>query len=212
LGFKYSSASRYLLMKHGATGSFFRCFGSISLNTSSELKKRIKEKHPNLDELGVIRSGITTQAEIAKQINLIWVIVTFVLTAILSPTVFYLGQGLKPVDWQHEKNMYLYKEALIPVESLEEKAEYITEAILKESEDYAKYISSLQDAHGRMLIIVMMMLLLSFSLFFLRYQWIISLKDCIDSAYMEQEKFLKDVKESSKNIKEVRENRLKKKK
>ena len=193
--FKYSSASRYLLKEHGASGSLFKCFGSISLNTFSELKKKIKDVHPNLLELSVIKSGITTQAEIAKQINLVWVIVTFVLTAILSPTVFYLGQGLKPVDWQHEKNMYLYKEALIPVKSLEEKAEYITEAILKESEEYEKYLNVLQDAHGRMLLIIMMMLLLSFSLFFLRYQWIMSLKECIDNAYTEQEKLIAEKKE-----------------
>lgn len=73
--------------------------------------------------MGVIKSGINIQAETAKQINLVWVIVTFVFSAILSPTIFFLGQGLKTSDWEHETRMYIYKEALEPVKTVDEKAE-----------------------------------------------------------------------------------------
>lgn len=195
LEFKHYSASSYLLKVHGATGSLFGGLGAISLNTSLELKKKIKETHTDLAELGTIKGVLSAQAETAKQINLVWVIVTFVLSAILSPTIFYLGQGLKTVDWQHEKNMYIYKEALKPVKSVEEQAEYITEAVLKESSDYNKYLSVLQKAQGKVLLIIVSILLLSFSIFFLRYQWIISLKECVDNAYTEQEKLLAEKKE-----------------
>lgn len=194
--FKHYSASSYLLKVHGATGSLLGFLGAISLNTSSELKRKIKETHPDLVELGVIKSGISAQAETAKQINLVWVIVTFVLSAILSPTIFYLGQGLKTLDWQHEKNMYIYKEALESVDSLEEKAEYISTAIEEEGLQFANYLSVLQKAQGTVLLIIVIILSGSFSIFFLRYQWIISLKECVDNAYIEQEQALIDKKEA----------------
>ncbi|WP_256974968.1 MULTISPECIES: hypothetical protein [Paenibacillus] len=41
------------------------------MNISHELKRKIKETHPDLVEVGVIKSGINIQAETAKQINLV---------------------------------------------------------------------------------------------------------------------------------------------
>lgn len=208
--FKYSSASRYLLKEHGTSGSLFGGFGAISLNTSLELKRKLKEKNP---DLGVIRSGINAQAETAKQINLVWVIITFVLSAILSPTVFYLGQSLKVSDWEHESKMYIYKEALKSVEDVGKQAEYLSKAISEDALKFTKELKILQEAQGTVLLILIGMLLVGFAVFFLRYQWIISLKGCIENAYAEQEKLLAEKKEedtrATASIKEKKEKELK---
>ncbi|MDM5277157.1 hypothetical protein QUF95_07175 [Paenibacillus silvae] len=210
MGFKYSSASRYLLKEHGASGSLFGGFGAISLNTSLELKRKLKEKNP---DLGVIRSGINAQAETAKQINLVWVIITFVLSAILSPTVFYLGQSLKVSDWEHESKMYIYKEALKSVEDVGKQADYLSKAISEDALKFTKELKILQEAQGKVLLILIGMLLAGFAVFFLRYQWIISLKECIENAYAEQDKRLAEKKEEGTRataaIKEKKEKELK---
>lgn len=54
----------------------------------------------------------------------------------------------------------------------------------------------LQQAQGTALLILIGILLVGFSVFFMRYQWIISLKECVDNAYTEQEKALIDKKEA----------------
>ncbi|MGF6357114.1 putative membrane protein YwzB [Paenibacillus sp. 4624] len=197
--FKHFSASSYLLKVHGATGSLFKGLGAISLNTSLEVKRKIKEAHPDLGELGAIRSGIIAQAETAKQINLVWVIITFVLSAILSPTVFYLGQSLKISDWEHESRMYIYKEAIKSVE-VDKQAEYLSKAISEDAVKFMNELKMLQEAQGTVLLILIGMLLLGFSVFFLRYQWIISLKECIDNTYTDQEKMIAEKKEEEKRI------------
>lgn len=211
--FKYSSASRYLLMKHGATGSLFGFFGAISLNTSLELKRKLKETHTNLEDLGTIKSVLSAQAETAKQINLIWAIITFVLSAVLSPTVFYLGMALKPIDWQHESKMYIYKEALKSTESLDEQAEYLSKAISDDALEFTKQLKILQETQGRVIVILSIILLVGFCILFLRYQWINSLKECVDNVFAEQENLLAEMKQEEDKraaaIKEKKEKEIK---
>lgn len=193
--FKYKKASSYLLKEFGATGSSIGRFGSISLNTSLQLKRKLKEEHPDLIELSTIKGAISAEAEGVKLINIFLAIITLVISLISTPTTLYLSMATKPVDWMHEAQMYMYKEVLPSVGEATEQAQYLSDAI---SDDIAEYISSvrsIQSSQSLFIVVISVSILVGFFVFFLHYKWIMSLKECVDNAYTEQEKLLVEKKE-----------------
>lgn len=209
--FNYSSASKYLLKELGASGSFFGGLGAISLNTSLELKRKIKQRHTDLEELSTIKGVLSAQAETVRQINLFLAIVTFIFSLISAPTTFYLTMTLKPIDWMHESKMYMYKEVVQSVELSTDHAQFLADGIKDDIAEYMAYTKNLQTAQQFLLFVMACLILVGFSIFFLRYKWIMSLKECLDSAYIEQEKAIKDKKEAESMVAAIRNNRLMKK-
>jgi hypothetical protein len=185
--FKYESASRVLRKDYGANG-FFWIFGSISLNAAIRVKNSMIQNN-SLNDIAVLKSGIDSQVEFGKQVNLILTICTFILTTILAPLTFYLQQSVKTIDWNHELKILVAKEELAEARNETEKNKILLELINqvnKDAKDFHEGLNKLQDQQGNMLAAIVVPFLFAFILVLLRYKWLLSLSSCVGRAYEEK--------------------------
>ncbi|WP_068779277.1 hypothetical protein [Paenibacillus sp. GM2] len=202
--FKHESASRVLYSHYHATGLLW-IFGSISLNNAIRVRKALVQEN-SLSELIALKSGIETQVEFGKQINLMIAICTFVLSTILAPLTFYLQQSVKPIDWQHELRIMIAKEELAITQNSTEKENVLIrlkETIDKDIKEYQSGLLRLQKHQGNMLVTIIVPFILIFMFVFLRYKWLFSLNACVGDAYNVKKEYVTEIKKQ-------RENNLKK--
>ncbi|KOR88295.1 hypothetical protein [Paenibacillus solani] len=185
--FKHETASKVLKVDYNANG-FLWMFGSISLDTEINVRKRLVREN-DLSKIASLKSGIDSQVEFGKQINIIFAISTFILSTILAPLTFYLQQSIKTIDWQHEVRMVVTKEELsIAKNNVEKEAilSKLTDQISEDSDNYHEGLLKMQDLQSKMLLIIFIPLIFIFVAAIMRFKWLLSLSTCVENAFTEK--------------------------
>ncbi|KOP64303.1 hypothetical protein AMS62_02810 [Bacillus sp. FJAT-18019] len=152
------------------------------------VRKRLVREN-DLSKIASLKSGIDSQVEFGKQINIIFAISTFILSTILAPLTFYLQQSIKTIDWQHEVRMVVTKEELsIAKNNVEKEAilSKLTDQISEDSDNYHEGLLKMQDLQSKMLLIIFIPLIFIFVAAIMRFKWLLSLSTCVENAFTEK--------------------------
>ncbi|MDH2330471.1 hypothetical protein [Paenibacillus polymyxa] len=203
MDFRAESTGRHLRLKYGAVG-YIKAMGGMSIKTSREVRRKLVTE-ATLEDLRDFRAGITSQVKFSQQITLSLTIVSFVLTLLFSPVIFYLQQSLKVADWQHQYIFEIHKEVVQSLNT-DEKIAYLKKAMAQESNGYNEQLHLLEEHHLNSLASIVVPTACIFALLIYRNKWLYSVEQCVIEAFEEKKELIEKEKErKEKAMKERKE-------
>lgn len=183
---KYSHASKYLRKEYKITGIILG-LGRSNLKELHEAKQNLVKDHSE-EELRTLKIDINSHLDANKQVNLVIVIITFLLSTILNIIPFYLQQSIKPVDWIYSAQQIINTQELENYITEKEKINFLQKQIESYTKEFNKGLLKIQKMHLSMLNIILLPLFMLFLMFLYRYRWLLSATNCVEEALEERKK------------------------
>lgn len=181
----YSYASKYLRKEYKINGIILG-LGRSNLKELHEAKQNLVKDHSE-QELRTLKIDMNSHLDANKQVNLVIVIITFLLSTILNIIPFYLQQSIKPIDWIYSAQQIVNTQELENYNTEKEKIDFLQKQINSYTKEFNKGLLNIQKMHLNMLNIILLPLFILFLVFLYRYRWLLSTTKCIEEALEEKQ-------------------------